>query len=153
MTNIKKSGGNTVYPNDMPVILSGADFTVLRTAFEEILNTSNKGIYPYVFKYFCNEKQDYISKEEVTQEDLNSRKVIQVIDNEKTFNDNNIKYGIDADIVTPLLKEAYLTLMTRLEIDANAGKTITMDEFKQNLENLQNGKPNSKPKTPAFRTE
>lgn len=153
MTKQKRSGGNSVYPNDMPVILSGADFTVIRTAFEEILNNSTKSIYPYVFKYFDNEKNDYVPELSVTQEDLDSRKVIKVIDNEKTFDAGNIQYGIDAERVTSLLKEGYLTLITRLEIDANAGKTISLDEFKQQLKDVQNAKEDIKSEAPAFRTE
>lgn len=127
----KLTGSNSTYPLDQPVILTGHDIAFLRAALEQIFNDSETAIFVPKYKFFDRDLGEYIEEKEVEDSKLKSGKVLKILDPTETFKSSNIISGYSADTITPLIKEAYLTIMHRMEMDAKAGKTISIEEFKK----------------------
>lgn len=133
---------NSTYRPDQAVIFTGQDQALLRAAFEEILKDSQTATFVNKFKYFDNELQDYIPEDQVTEEMLKLGKVRKLYDPYESMKKENMVYGMDANKITPIIKEAYLTLMHRQEIDARQGLTISIEQYKK--EYVDAKQPNNK---------
>lgn len=129
---------NSTYRPDQAVIFTGQDVALLRAAFEEILKDSQTATFVNKFKYFDNELQDYVPEDQVTEEMLKLGKVRKLYDPYESMKTSNMVHGMDANKITPIIKEAYLTLMHRQEVDARQGLTISIEQFKKDYVDAKN---------------
>lgn len=129
---------NSTYRPDQAVIFTGQDVALLRAAFEEILKDAQTATFVNKFKYFDNELQDYVPEDQVTEEMLKLGKVRKLYDPYESMKTSNMVHGMDANKITPIIKEAYLTLMHRQEVDARQGLTISIEQFKKDYVDAKN---------------
>lgn len=124
------TGSNSAYAPDQAVVFTGQDMALIRAAFEQIMEDSQTPVFVNKFKFFDPKKDEYVDAHTVTEEDLKSGKILKIHDTTESFKTSNILLGIDANTITPIVREAYLTVISRYEIDARQGKTISIEEYK-----------------------
>lgn len=137
----KLTGSTSTYKLDQAVIFTGQDVAILRAALEEILNENESAIFVPKYKYFDKEVGEYIKEAEVDEKKVKLGKHLKIVDPNETFKSTNIVVGYNANLITPLVKDAYLTIMHRMEMDARAGKTISIEEFKKTLDESKGSTP------------
>lgn len=122
----RKNPSEYGYIGDEKITISARDFRILMVAAEQAIENTVTTNYPEVVKYIDPKTSKEVNPEDVTEEQLYNREVIEVTDRLRTFSISNTKRYF-SDKLTPEIVEAQriLTEIHFENVDSGLAKHVT----------------------------